>query len=1581
MRGVNERLQPEAWQMQEPETLSASLVTALEMLRPGEGSTQAELDRAMRDIRTAVDAGQAMDHFQRVLCIDSQSLVSRPTTLDVLRQSIKGPFIPRPAQPMPAPAARGRTVVSIRSVPAAGTDPFAPSWSQGMRPTNSSGPFLDQAGQRFWIDSFVLQPGLAIEVIGASGVSRILVQLPWESALVGGSSRSLRNGSVWISAQSLASDRLADEFIGLRIQSGTVRITGAAQKHGSTLTLRDDWSVQLELVLEQPPTAPMRVNFGADAAQADIELPPKVHITLTAARPPTIELDEFHARAYGSVVRFRRTETVPFFDAISRSLIIPCETAPTTFSFSQKRGVTFQITGTAPIVRGGWALPVTVTSRDALGEADGAGAAWLELNSRLEMQWRGLPQKVKPKATTMLMAPNAISVFATVLEGDVRHSLQLWDDKRATTQRRCTVEVASTSGSVVLHVSKPGTEIILFGGTAKPRLDRPLQSDGGRLSANFSTGWLFIASSEKATTATVLALEPTAASAPHISFAIENALLKTRPPMWLYAFGNMQDDHLDSGLLLLRFPLRALLPTLPDPYATNFDLPRMDVDTGWTTANVLWSNPSAPILGFSLQNFESFSSSLLSNTVGALRGKASRRGIAACLLLDVSSNADQFGIAVPIEQSKIDGLSVVVPAGEAPVITLPPISWEPMLTKAPASTSGDIALPPPPHDGGVAGFLAERDDLRVATPVSLLSAHFAAMRDNKHFLARLPLPFGLIANLRTRDELPAAEGSQFIARGGSIYMNRPVFPGGLTGARQLGLRGAPRLPESETPGGFVDATLPGHVEFVDDYAQAVLSTNLHTQFDQEFGPSSTMKSGIEPRIPLRHYELSGYGASLFSDWRNTKAVGPAIIQARFDVMMGRTAHEVIQMQSVLYPWFVRVTRSIIIDRTAGGWILREDTGWVAASDGLFAYQPVPADAFPPERRHLGAISGIERVRNIRLEGPQFPLPVQGGALALNWQPVRFDADIIFRTDAAPRLAVAQGSALGRVPSREISGWIQIGGPPYTDMANGIPISLTRPATATGIFNLLQVAGPARAPVGCILNLGGTDTEPGMVFRTSSVDVECNDNALDPNLVVAVRGSPILPRDGAWSLARMAAAEPAPKSLDPSFPIPLIRPNGSPAADRWHLGDPADILKLGDTDNPTTRYGFVQALGAQKLFFGRVRVGNDADPVSVPQAPQLADMGALLHAAGIFPGLADAFDLPNLRNLSVKNGSLGFKETFDIAVGREAVLVDVAGDNAIQVVIEYHNENGLPTRATIEVDPQAAPRWRLSLTRVCFAVRYKKSKLISLFASVLADELSAPTVKDLCVHYEGILDALQVIFSNVQQVARFLPGGADAGLKVGFSQGRLAVHNAFALPNLPLGAGQITDVAVEMGFDVALSPFAFRFIAGLGSSAKPFRWVVSPLAGTGCVQVGVGTDGLDVLVQGGLGLGLAIDLGIAAGSAAVALAMEISTSEDPFAVRGILSGRASVDVLQGLASATITLAAGLGFVPPPELGGPPFVPPQLLPPPDEIPELTVTLLASVSVGIHISVCWVVDVDWDGYWQFRQQITTPAIPIPV
>jgi hypothetical protein len=87
----------------------------------------------------------------------------------------------------------------------------------------------------------------------------------------------------------------------------------------------------------------------------------------------------------------------------------------------------------------------------------------------------------------------------------------------------------------------------------------------------------------------------------------------------------------------------------------------------------------------------------------------------------------------------------------------------------------------------------------------------------------------------------------------------------------------------------------------------------------------------------------------------------------------------------------------------------------------------------------------------------------------------------------------------------------------------------------------------------------------------------------------------------------------------------------------------------------------------------------------------------------------------------------------------------------------------------------------------------------------------------------------------------------------------------------------------------------------------------------------------------------------------------------------------VDVLDGLASASLTLSAALG------VSLQPAIPiPNLLPGPPEqlqIPSIDITLIAAVSVGIHLTVCWVVSVNWDGSWQFSQSFNTPQLTVDV
>jgi hypothetical protein len=263
--------------------------------------------------------------------------------------------------------------------------------------------------------------------------------------------------------------------------------------------------------------------------------------------------------------------------------------------------------------------------------------------------------------------------------------------------------------------------------------------------------------------------------------------------------------------------------------------------------------------------------------------------------------------------------------------------------------------------------------------------------------------------------------------------------------------------------------------------------------------------------------------------------------------------------------------------------------------------------------------------------------------------------------------------------------------------------------------------------------------------------------------------------------------------------------------------------------------------------------------------------------------------------------------------------------------------------------------------------------LTIIGGLKADDQHAPTLSNLNLVYGSALSSLKSIFSKLQALANFLPGGAGAGLDISLSDGKLTVLDTFALPTLPLGLGELSDISLDVGLTLTLSPLSADFMIGVGDPDNPFNWIVSPLSGNGLIDVGVQGGQPNLTVQGGIGLGLAIDLGIAEGSASITLAVQLNISASSITVIFILNGQASVDVLGGLASASLSLTASVG------VSVSPIPIPHLLPPPVSFPSEDITFLASVSVGIHISICWVININFDGSWQFSQSIHTPALSI--
>jgi hypothetical protein len=113
-------------------------------------------------------------------------------------------------------------------------------------------------------------------------------------------------------------------------------------------------------------------------------------------------------------------------------------------------------------------------------------------------------------------------------------------------------------------------------------------------------------------------------------------------------------------------------------------------------------------------------------------------------------------------------------------------------------------------------------------------------------------------------------------------------------------------------------------------------------------------------------------------------------------------------------------------------------------------------------------------------------------------------------------------------------------------------------------------------------------------------------------------------------------------------------------------------------------------------------------------------------------------------------------------------------------------------------------------------------------------------------------------------------------------------------------------------------------------------------------------GLDVYIEAGLGLGLSISVAVASGSASIVVSLSLEIATNSVQIGAQLTGNAQVDVLGGVASASLTLSAAIMIT-------------------VDTMDNDAELAAQVAVGIHISICWVISISFDGSWGFSETIS--------
>jgi hypothetical protein len=1610
--------------------ITQALLQLTGSLKPVGSTTAADLEQARTALAQTLLHGIASDQISSATLPSAAKAPSISTAVfdDAIRSQIQE--LATAILATHKPAAGPTQLAYLSPFPSPGAS--APAWATGMLVAKTLGPFEDNAGIPSWLHiinitkSVRFAYGNAANVFGVFPVQTSIIALPGTHKHL-----NLGQGSVWFPAPWFAAGAPSDSFTGFQIQNGTLDFSGAVSIVSGVVVLPVGTTFKFSGQLA-PHSAPTPANGpGADTNHATVQTPVKIKIDFALNSAKLVSLDDSSLIAYDTAVLFHWKNQPPAF--ASGQVAIPCATDVATFAFSKVRSTFFRPAGSAAIAAGGWALAAPQTTFANLGEADGAGYLFLGLGGGISAQWQTHNSSAAFDGVILEASPGKLSILATSSTAPASSSvLDLWDEKPATLNRKSSLEFIYSKPTSIVYLATASTELLFSTGTLNAFLDRPLQADGSRFSLTKMIAAIFLFAEATQTRVFLLAApNPKSPFNQQLSIAFENALLGVQPPGSLVFVGSLQaqTNIVQQCRLALFFRAFWLLPTLPDPYAASFDtVETVRSQEGGNTFEILlvqlqWNGaPAQPSihLALAIQSEAGAGLGFLAN-VGAAR----RFGF---VLLDLSSRADLFGLQLGADVGQggdslqnaqasapvfgFSGISLAFNQGLLATFALPQVSWEPMVSEE--LPAGVIAAGIDAADGQpLLVHSVNFQQLVPMAPIPVLTSQVNNVAAGLPFHATFALPFGLTARIQQPNQLIKTKFGprpQFFANFGAFELNRPDFAAsGLRGGHQLSLI-APSSTNPPTPD-QPDASFDGFTHVFpfppggapgdpSGYGYTVLGQDVGAIFEGEFGAGGG--------VPVQRIEFSGYGASIFSDWRDDQHVPPDIIKVQFNTIAGRTGYEVIKAVTILYPYCVRLVRTVTIQRKLAGWVDRKDSGWQAATPGEFKF--LTADF--AGRVHKGGVLGVYNVRNIRdLESPSkvitaTPPPLPPITDPFLFRKVLFDAEIgidsrlsVVAGGTVSNILDAAGKPITLVPSRDLVGYVQLS-PVFNKALAGADYS-PHPAQ---IASLIAQAAPFTPDLPCVMAVASLGALPGVGLRCTSVEVNVATNgANSPAVAVAVHGAPQLPRDGAWSVGKRGSSEPAPHLLPPNFSLPLVQNAADTAA--WHFADTTDVLRL---DHPNTVYSFLQSTGTQKVLFEQPKVpqagianggGGNAPGIQLPAPPNFGDMGALLNATGLFPDIANALSLNTGGVEQIENlaGGLKYKKVFKYpldpttATGAEQLsLANLPSVFALDLAYaDTSKGTAKPTVITLIIDPTTSPRWSISITPLSLLITIPSLSSKPLLAIVAGfdadpakyvdgftgDENTKPHVTNLNVQFSGALDVIQTVFSRIQAIASFLPGGKAAGLKIALSEGKLSVEDNFALPTLPLGLGELSGISLELGASIQLSPLSAGFTVGIGSPDNPFNWIVSPLAGNGLVDLGLKNNKPNLDLQAGIGLALAIDLGIASGSASVVIALNVDVNPPTITLMVLLTGQASVDVLDGLASASLTLTAGVGVsinpLPVPNI--------KLLPPEIDFPSEQITLLATVSVGIHLTVCWVASVDWDGSWQFSQGFTTPEIDV--
>jgi len=1242
--------------------LEDALVDLVGDLRPVEPEQAPLLEEARRVVAEALDAG---------LVPGSATVASTAAT---------------PSSGQPAP---GQFLVHRRSVPLS-TPTVAgavPAWANGLKSAQSLGPFKDLANREVWLDLFpIVRHVRLVRVAGdvpfLTLPIEVVIRLPEIPAPPGAPLRfEVPAGSLWFASQLVDPAAPAGSWTGIQVSGGTISFSAAVASTGEEIVVPAGVTVDITANTESE-TPDTSTGPGEDARDAKVAAPSQFRLVVASTAELTVEpSDTARLLAFGFDTTLAPTNATVVYDAALKVLAVPLTAATTPFAVNAMKATAFTLAGSAPITAAAWGLPVAVIEPANLGEASGTGSLLLWLGQGLTGAWLGQPEPVPLMAAVLVADPHSLSLLTGDAQGErVEQQPQL----PATEDGR--IELRWTPSFDAAFISEAaGAEAVVTEADLTAVLDRPVDLRGERLSLHADSIAVLLLSTSAGTFLLVEGALTPPSYTNAIGFALVNAVLRVRPPTAIVIYGAYDGAALESAAVLLAYRLLALVPTLPDPYAASYGALRSGLDQeGGDLVSVLEWQPAASSFDFHLlagagegalrlagdrdEPFEldvgtdAGADALELRDGGELRAGAieamgnalafeERRGL---MLLDVSTNVDQFGVAWdPASTRKtnetrftIAGLTFEAEGEDLQLVTLPAVQWEAVET---VQDPGPNPLPKWvdfANSGVPTLFSVPTAKLVPVYPTAALRTLVEnfAKPDPLATEARFTLPFGMIAISELRGSTPGE------TRSATVVFNRPQH-GTLQGAHQLRIDAHDSsLSSEQTPAleGFT-AQLP--VAQPGNYS--VLGTEATSIFNSYLGETSTHRL-----VPVTRIDVSGYGESLFSNWLNPEEEDVEVVQARFDVLVGRTAYEIVKVRSVLFPYGVVVVRTITIQRRNNAVVTRSDSGWQAVGDGSYEF---PKSTIVT---HPGVVTRIANVVNILGTGQVVPID------GIDMAAVYFDGDLILdgaptNPDGTPRLVPAKGQF----------GFVQI---------TAVPL-----ISPDQYQELLSQAGPLGGPIDTSINVGsGTQA-----MRLQRVGVGVTQGMGGPEFVMTGWGAPAFPGGGEWSVVQIEGPLSAPTAVAQDTGLPIIRAGAAGTAPSpsspYRFADPADLAQPA---NPERDYAVLHAMGTQRALYPRPKI-EATDPTSITSTEpgSIADPYGLGTAIGLYPTPDKAVPFPSSNWALEVDGSGHYKlkllSPFPAGVGRRTMRQ--AG--SVSSDVDYTS-----AQVTYELDTSQAVPWQFRL---------------------------------------------------------------------------------------------------------------------------------------------------------------------------------------------------------------------------------------------------------------------------------------------